>query len=290
MRPEQARGPEPSRPVVSNRRLSWHIPASRAHCCHNPGMSATSPAPAPEIGRSALLRVIGSSILVALPISLVAMGFLDLVSRAAEMGVADRARRHGLRHAALVVAHPLAAAGRPPGLHCPLSAPWPRWPCPGQWDRRSPHSPGLRARGVPRGAGRPAPGCRPRSGGAAHRDGLRPGRVDLAGGPAVPGRSTRGPHRDGRCRCRDRDRPGQPPDRRHLPGRGRRDHRWAGHHRHPGRAARSRGGSRAVHRPGQQRGHHGPVPATGRAGLRAESGHRRPAVGSPRRHRRRASP
>ena len=45
-------------------------------------MSATAPAPAPEISRNALLRVIGSSILVALPISLVAMGFLDLISAA----------------------------------------------------------------------------------------------------------------------------------------------------------------------------------------------------------------
>ncbi len=49
-------------------------------------MSATSPAPAPapapapEFDRRMLLRVIGSSIVVALPISLVAMGFLSLVS------------------------------------------------------------------------------------------------------------------------------------------------------------------------------------------------------------------
>jgi H+/Cl- antiporter ClcA len=41
---------------------------------------AAGPAPAPEIDRRTLLRVIGSSLLVALPISLVAMGFLDLVS------------------------------------------------------------------------------------------------------------------------------------------------------------------------------------------------------------------
>ncbi len=47
-------------------------------------MSATSPAPAPEISRSALLRVVGSSILVALPISAVALGFLELVSWAQE--------------------------------------------------------------------------------------------------------------------------------------------------------------------------------------------------------------
>ena len=93
------------------------------------------------------------------------MGFLDLVSRAAEVGVADGARRPGLRHAALVVAHPLAAAGRSSGLHRHRSAPGPRWPCPGQWDRRRPHPSGLRARGVPRRARRTAPGRGPRSGG-----------------------------------------------------------------------------------------------------------------------------
>jgi chloride channel protein, CIC family len=43
-------------------------------------MSTPSPAPAPEVSRNALLRVIGASVLVALPISLVAIGFLDLVS------------------------------------------------------------------------------------------------------------------------------------------------------------------------------------------------------------------
>ena len=42
-------------------------------------MSSASPTAAPDVSRRDLLSVIGSSVLVALPISLVAMGFLDLV-------------------------------------------------------------------------------------------------------------------------------------------------------------------------------------------------------------------
>lgn len=43
-------------------------------------MSVTAPPSAPEVTRNDLLRVVGSSVLVALPISLVAIGFLDIVS------------------------------------------------------------------------------------------------------------------------------------------------------------------------------------------------------------------
>ncbi len=43
-------------------------------------MSATAAPATPEVGRKDLLRVAGSSVLVALPISLVAIGFLNLVS------------------------------------------------------------------------------------------------------------------------------------------------------------------------------------------------------------------
>lgn len=45
-----------------------------------PAAAAHAPSPAPEPSRRDLLRVVGSSVLVALPISLVAIGFLELIS------------------------------------------------------------------------------------------------------------------------------------------------------------------------------------------------------------------
>ncbi len=49
-----------------------------------PPPATPAPAAAPEASRSDLLRVVGSSVLVALPISLVAIGFLELISLAQE--------------------------------------------------------------------------------------------------------------------------------------------------------------------------------------------------------------
>lgn len=65
-RPLEQQGPD----IVTRGAKPWHA-------C---GMSVTTPPSAPEVTRNDLLRVIASSVVVALPISLVAIGFLNLVS------------------------------------------------------------------------------------------------------------------------------------------------------------------------------------------------------------------